>query len=51
MYGRSHLTYDTLTEDLRALIEALDLTDATLVDFSRGGGDDFGPDKGRRLRL
>lgn len=43
-FGRSDkpntgYTYDTLTEDLRALIEALDLTDATLVGFSMGGGE------------
>ncbi|KNC19043.1 bromoperoxidase [Arthrobacter sp. RIT-PI-e] len=32
-------TYDTLTEDLHALLEALDLTDVTLVGFSMGGGE------------
>ncbi|THG30990.1 alpha/beta fold hydrolase [Naasia lichenicola] len=32
-------TYDTLTEDLHALLEALDVTDVTLVGFSMGGGE------------
>jgi len=32
-------TYDTLAEDLRALIEGLELTDTTLVGFSMGGGE------------
>ncbi|MBG6192178.1 pimeloyl-ACP methyl ester carboxylesterase [Arthrobacter sp. CAN_A212] len=36
---RTGYTYDTLTEDLRALIEALEVTDATLVGFSMGGGE------------
>jgi non-heme chloroperoxidase len=31
--------YDSLTEDLRALIEELDLRDVTLVGFSMGGGE------------
>lgn len=31
--------YDTLTGDLHALIEQLDLTDVTLVGFSMGGGE------------
>lgn len=36
---RSGYTYDTLTEDLNALLEELDLTDVTLVGFSMGGGE------------
>jgi pimeloyl-ACP methyl ester carboxylesterase len=31
-------TYETLSDDLAALIEALDLRDLTLVGFSMGGG-------------
>jgi pimeloyl-ACP methyl ester carboxylesterase len=31
--------YDTLTEDLHALLEQLDLRDVTLVGFSMGGGE------------
>jgi non-heme chloroperoxidase len=31
--------YDTLTDDLRAVIEQLDLNDVTLVGFSMGGGE------------
>ncbi|MFG6443983.1 alpha/beta fold hydrolase [Microbacterium sp. P07] len=31
--------YDRLTEDLHAVLEALDLTDVTLVGFSMGGGE------------
>lgn len=31
--------YDTLSEDLQAVIETLDLWDATLVGFSMGGGE------------
>ncbi|MHA7299055.1 alpha/beta fold hydrolase [Pseudarthrobacter sp. MDT3-1] len=31
--------YDTLTEDMRALLEQLDLNDVTLVGFSMGGGE------------
>jgi len=31
--------YDTLTDDLRAVIEQLDLHDVTLVGFSMGGGE------------
>jgi pimeloyl-ACP methyl ester carboxylesterase len=31
--------YDTLTDDLRAVIEGLDLNDVTLVGFSMGGGE------------
>lgn len=43
-FGRSGQTstgydYDTLAADLHALIEKLDLTDATLVGFSMGGGE------------
>ncbi|MHA7240779.1 alpha/beta fold hydrolase [Arthrobacter sp. TMS1-12-1] len=36
---RNGYTYDTLTEDLHALLEQLDLTDVTLVGFSMGGGE------------
>ena len=32
-------TYDTLAEDLNTLLEAMDLTDVTLVGFSMGGGE------------
>ncbi len=32
-------TYDTLTEDLRSVLEKLQLTDVTLVGFSMGGGE------------
>ena len=43
-FGRSDkpargYTYDTLTEDLHTLLEALDLQDVTLVGFSMGGGE------------
>jgi pimeloyl-ACP methyl ester carboxylesterase len=43
-FGRSDkphtgYTYDTLTEDLHTLLEALELTDTTLVGFSMGGGE------------
>ena len=43
-FGRSDkpntgYTYDTLTADLHALLEALELTDTTLVGFSMGGGE------------
>ncbi len=43
-FGRSDkpmtgYTYDTLTEDLNALLTELDLTDVTLVGFSMGGGE------------
>jgi pimeloyl-ACP methyl ester carboxylesterase len=43
-FGRSDkpargYTYDTLTEDLHTLVEALDLQDVTLVGFSMGGGE------------
>ncbi|HEY1155932.1 MAG TPA: alpha/beta hydrolase [Arthrobacter sp.] len=43
-FGRSDkpatgYTYDTLTKDLHTLLEALDLTDVTLVGFSMGGGE------------
>lgn len=43
-FGRSDkpktgYTYDTLTEDLQALLEELDLRDVTLVGFSMGGGE------------
>ncbi len=31
--------YDTMTDDLHALLEALNLTDITLVGFSMGGGE------------
>ena len=36
---RSGYSYDTLSEDLNALMEQLDLTDVTLVGFSMGGGE------------
>ncbi|MBT2538469.1 alpha/beta fold hydrolase [Arthrobacter sp. ISL-69] len=36
---RTGYTYDTLTEDLHALLEQLDLNDVTLVGFSMGGGE------------
>jgi pimeloyl-ACP methyl ester carboxylesterase len=36
---RSGYDYDTMTNDLHTLLEALDLTDATLVGFSMGGGE------------
>jgi len=43
-FGRSDkpltgYSYDTLTEDLHAVLEALDLNDVTLVGFSMGGGE------------
>ncbi|WP_230674129.1 alpha/beta fold hydrolase [Rathayibacter sp. Leaf248] len=43
-FGRSDkpltgYTYDTLTEDLHALLTELDLQDVTLVGFSMGGGE------------
>ncbi|NQX12731.1 alpha/beta hydrolase [Microbacteriaceae bacterium VKM Ac-2855] len=43
-FGRSDkpltgYTYDTFTEDLHALLEALELQDVTLVGFSMGGGE------------
>ena len=43
-FGRSDkpmtgYTYDTLAEDLHALMTELDLTDVTLVGFSMGGGE------------
>jgi non-heme chloroperoxidase len=43
-FGRSDKTftgydYDTFTDDLQAVLEALDLRDATLVGFSMGGGE------------
>ena len=43
-FGRSDkpmsgYTYDTLTEDLHNILEALDLNDVTLVGFSMGGGE------------
>lgn len=43
-FGRSDkpktgYTYDTLTEDLHTLLEALDLNEVTLVGFSMGGGE------------
>lgn len=43
-FGRSDkpmagYTYETLTEDLRMILEQLDLHDATLVGFSMGGGE------------
>lgn len=43
-FGRSDkpmtgYTYDTLTDDLQALLEELDLRDVTLVGFSMGGGE------------
>jgi len=36
---RTGYTYDILTEDLHTLLEALELTDTTLVGFSMGGGE------------
>lgn len=36
---KSGYGYDTLTEDLDAVLTALDVTDATLVGFSMGGGE------------
>jgi len=36
---RAGYTYDTLTEDLHALLEQLDLNEVTLVGFSMGGGE------------
>lgn len=36
---KSGYGYDTLTHDLQAIIEALDLHDVTLVGFSMGGGE------------
>jgi pimeloyl-ACP methyl ester carboxylesterase len=43
-FGRSDkpltgYTYDTLTDDLHAVLEGLELDDATLVGFSMGGGE------------
>jgi non-heme chloroperoxidase len=43
-FGASHkpddgYDYDTFTADLAGLLDALDLTDATLVGFSMGGGE------------
>lgn len=43
-FGRSDkpatgYTYDTFAEDLHSILESLDLTDATLVGFSMGGGE------------
>lgn len=43
-FGRSDkpkhgYTYDTLTEDLHAVLTGLDLSDVTLVGFSMGGGE------------
>lgn len=57
-FGRSDkpargYTYDTLAEDLHALLEALELTDVTLVGFSMGGGEVaryFGLHGAERLR-
>jgi pimeloyl-ACP methyl ester carboxylesterase len=59
-FGRSDkpktgYTYDTLAEDLHALVLALDLDDATLVGFSMGGGEvarylaDYGPERVRSV--
>lgn len=59
-FGRSDkplrgYTYDTLTEDLHTVIEALDLQDASLVGFSMGGGEVaryftlYGPDRLRSV--
>lgn len=45
--------YDHLTDDLHALLEALDVTDATLVGFSMGGGEVaryFSRHGGKRVR-
>jgi len=36
---KSGYEYDTLTDDLRTLLEELELTDVTLVGFSMGGGE------------
>ena len=36
---RSGYDYDTLTDDLQAILETLNVTDATLVGFSMGGGE------------
>lgn len=36
---RAGYNYDTLAEDLNALLQAMDLTDVTLVGFSMGGGE------------
>ena len=36
---RTGYKYDTLTDDLNAVLEELDLTDVTLVGFSMGGGE------------
>ncbi|GMA30241.1 alpha/beta fold hydrolase [Litorihabitans aurantiacus] len=36
---RTGYTYDTLADDLEAILTGLDLTDATLVGFSMGGGE------------
>ncbi|MGI4895665.1 MAG: alpha/beta fold hydrolase [Janthinobacterium lividum] len=36
---RSGYDYDTLTDDLHTLLETLDVTDATVVGFSMGGGE------------
>jgi pimeloyl-ACP methyl ester carboxylesterase len=59
-FGRSDkpktgYTYDRLTDDLRAVLEALDLDDVTLVGFSMGGGEvaryftKYGTDKVRSV--
>ena len=36
---KSGYDYDTLTDDLQAILETLNVTDATLVGFSMGGGE------------
>ena len=59
-FGRSDkpltgYTYDTLTEDLHAVITGLDLQDVTLVGFSMGGGEvaryfsKYGPERLRSV--
>jgi len=59
-FGRSDkpasgYTYDTLAEDLHTLLEALDVTDTTLVGFSMGGGEvarylsKYGPERVRSV--
>lgn len=61
-FGKSSKTwngydYDTLTDDLNAIIEQLDLNDITLVGFSMGGGEAvrylsrYGSDRVSRLVL
>jgi non-heme chloroperoxidase len=54
-FGRSDkpligYTYEVLSDDLSALIEELDLRDATLVGFSMGGGEVASSNARRRSR-